>query len=437
MNGISKLRRTARVAGFYAPKPKPRLARSLASLPNRRRERISQSDEYYKCEVDAEPVYHYRPIGFLPVKLGDQLKDGRYKIIHKLGNGSFSTTWVARDQTEQRYVSVKISGVGGESSSEGGILHSISCLPKNTHPGQQHVVQLFDRFIVEGPGGKHQCLVLELLGPNIFQLVEETSQNYRLPAAVAKRAAHQVFKAIDFLGQQKIAHGDIHTRNLALVIPGIDSLPEEEFLEKLGEPDTGKVTRIDGLPIESYVPPYLVMPTEFPEISIDEGLPFSPNVKLIDFGTSFYQDQPPANLNCSVSVQAPEVIFGDPMDRQVDMWSAGCLLYELFTGAILFPTYMSSVEIVAAQMVDLDNNDKLPERWEAKAQEMKKAVKFPDEPPPTFHEMVEKAYFYRDRRPELSKQDLTKIGDLIGRMLRYEPSERPSAKEILSDPWWQ
>lgn len=44
-----------------------------------------------------ENVLNYRPGGFHPVILGDALKDRRYKIYHKLGYGSFSTVWFARD----------------------------------------------------------------------------------------------------------------------------------------------------------------------------------------------------------------------------------------------------------------------------------------------------------------------------------------------------
>jgi serine/threonine-protein kinase SRPK3 len=44
-----------------------------------------------------ENVLNYRPGGYHPVVLGDTLKDGRYKIYHKLGYGGFSTVWVARD----------------------------------------------------------------------------------------------------------------------------------------------------------------------------------------------------------------------------------------------------------------------------------------------------------------------------------------------------
>jgi serine/threonine-protein kinase SRPK3 len=46
---------------------------------------------------EEENVLNYRAGGYHPVALGDTLKDGRYKIYHKLGYGGFSTVWVARD----------------------------------------------------------------------------------------------------------------------------------------------------------------------------------------------------------------------------------------------------------------------------------------------------------------------------------------------------
>lgn len=40
----------------------------------------------------------YRHGGYHPVTLGDTFHDGRYKIIHKVGWGGFSTVWLARDR---------------------------------------------------------------------------------------------------------------------------------------------------------------------------------------------------------------------------------------------------------------------------------------------------------------------------------------------------
>lgn len=52
----------------------------------------------HTCDILAEPLHRYQPGGYHPVQLGDLFQAGRYKIVHKLGWGGWSTTWVARDQ---------------------------------------------------------------------------------------------------------------------------------------------------------------------------------------------------------------------------------------------------------------------------------------------------------------------------------------------------
>ena len=52
----------------------------------------------HTCAVDAEPLHRYKKGGYHPIGLGDLLKDGRYRILHKLGWGGYSTVWAARDQ---------------------------------------------------------------------------------------------------------------------------------------------------------------------------------------------------------------------------------------------------------------------------------------------------------------------------------------------------
>lgn len=51
----------------------------------------------YSIEVPAEEISLYCPGGYHPIHIGDFLRDGRYHILQKLGFGSFSTVWLARD----------------------------------------------------------------------------------------------------------------------------------------------------------------------------------------------------------------------------------------------------------------------------------------------------------------------------------------------------
>ena len=57
-----------------------------------------------------EPPARYRPGGYHPVHIGDIYRE-RYRVIHKLGHGTYSTVWLAHDlsSTEQTYVGVVIS----------------------------------------------------------------------------------------------------------------------------------------------------------------------------------------------------------------------------------------------------------------------------------------------------------------------------------------
>ena len=175
----------------------------------------------YTCDIDAEPLYRYRRGGYHPVCLGDVLNGGRYKILHKLGWGGYSTVWAARDQRfsvalphgdcetdkrarEGRYVAIKIS----VSEPEGGnreleVLRAI----RSGLPDSPHLMQMLDHFECKGPNGSHDCLVLEMLGPSVSDLLERRFCGMRLPGQLAKSVARQALLGLDLLHQHSIAHG--------------------------------------------------------------------------------------------------------------------------------------------------------------------------------------------------------------------------------------
>lgn len=60
-------------------------------------------------------------------------------------------------------------------------------------------------------------------------------------------------------------------------------------------------------------------------------------IKIIDFGSGCFEDQKIYTYIQSRFYRAPEIVLGIPYTTAIDMWSLGCILYELFVGYPLFP----------------------------------------------------------------------------------------------------
>lgn len=165
----------------------------------------------YTCDIDSEPLHRYTKGGYHPIHLGDQLKHGRYRVLHKLGWGGHSTVWAALDQEHGRYVAVKISTSDRKCEQihrQLKVMRAIAGFSKNMeHPGAAAVVRLLDHFQTDGPNGTHECLVLELLGPSITDVLDARFKDNRLPAELARKIARQALLGVDYLHQHGIGHG--------------------------------------------------------------------------------------------------------------------------------------------------------------------------------------------------------------------------------------
>jgi serine/threonine-protein kinase SRPK3 len=63
-----------------------------------------------------------------------------------------------------------------------------------------------DSFQISGPNGTHECLILELLGPSVADLLDAHFCTERLPGTLAKTITKQALLGLCFLHEQKIAH---------------------------------------------------------------------------------------------------------------------------------------------------------------------------------------------------------------------------------------
>ncbi|KAH3000960.1 hypothetical protein KXW60_008139, partial [Aspergillus fumigatus] len=153
-----------------------------------------------------------------------------------LGEGSYSTVWLARDL---KYVALKIlvSEISGVTAELRIIRHLIEIAPGEA---ARHVTRLLGEFEHRGPNGLHRCLVFEPMGPSVNTMVEELPQfkprrrgmKVRYPLRMAKSILKQSLQALAFLHEHGIAHGDFQPGNILFTLNDIDSTAEDSLRQE-------------------------------------------------------------------------------------------------------------------------------------------------------------------------------------------------------------
>jgi len=198
---LSRLPRFYNTVGYSLPLLTRRRLHSVINI---------MADFPYQVGYPAEELSKYCPGGYHPIHLGDVYKAGRYRIVHKLGWGGYSTVWLARDQNTNRNVALKVNVSDAPPvRNELGILQQISQLSfEEPSTSFSAVVKYLDDFQIEGPNGFHHCIVTELLGPSIITaLAQYDFPSNRLPARWAKGITRQLLTTLGSLHRHGIAHG--------------------------------------------------------------------------------------------------------------------------------------------------------------------------------------------------------------------------------------
>lgn len=153
-----------------------------------------------------ENVNDYQLGGHHPIHLGDTLGQGRYRIIHKLGNGGFANVWLCRDIKAESpdYVALKVL-MAGASTPESPELVQGKLLKSFEHEtGAEGVCLFLDHFNIEGPNGSHLCLVYPVLGPAVSRGLLRPSENTN---QTLREICRSTVRSMAFLHKKGVCHG--------------------------------------------------------------------------------------------------------------------------------------------------------------------------------------------------------------------------------------
>ncbi|EEY14178.1 dual specificity protein kinase pom1 [Verticillium alfalfae VaMs.102] len=203
----------------------------------------------------------------------------RYEIIDILGKGSFGQVVRCIDHKTGVLVAVKI--IRNKKRFHQQALVEVNILqklrewdPKNKHS----MVKFTHSFYFRG----HLCISTELLDMNLYEFIKVNAfRGFSLK--MIRRFTKQMLSSLVMLKQHKVIHCDLKPENILLRHP---------------------------------------LHTE---------------LKVIDFGSSCFENEKVYTYIQSRFYRSPEVILGMTYGMPIDMWSVGCILAELYTGVPIFP----------------------------------------------------------------------------------------------------
>jgi serine/threonine protein kinase len=394
---------------------------------------ISSDDEF---EVSQDIIYKWY--------------NNRYLALKYLGKGTFCRTWLMYDIIDFRFVAMKMFFPKYTEDSQNEL--KINKLLKSN----DYIVKLLDNFVENNS----TCLIYELMGITLLDLLDYYDD--KIPLTILKKILIQIFKGIDELHSQNIIHCDLKPENIMIKQLDIDIHEIVDIIDKLDIKIIYEKMIVDNLPekysefdknkkknikrkskkkcmnslidifknnLESFIF------NEDIELKLDES---DIQCKLIDLGNSEINGTNNDDEVMIRSYRPPENIMNPFYNEKADIWTMGCITYELITGEYLFD-------------IDRDLSDTEKDR-EHLHQMYKKLGKIPKDKALDC-EFSEELFDNQGRIINRKQCDYTSIDEILNKefdysendskeislflrkLLDYNVKTRYSANKLIDDEW--
>ncbi|KAL2014582.1 hypothetical protein VTN00DRAFT_2107 [Thermoascus crustaceus] len=284
-----------------------------------------------------------------------------FQQLEKLGEGTYATVFKGRNRQTGELVALKEIHLDSEEGTPSTAIREISLMKELKH---ESIVSLYDVIHTENK----LMLVFEYMDKDLKRYMDTKGDRGQLDYVTIKSFMHQLLRGIAFCHENRVLHRDLKPQNLLI---------NKKGQLKLG--DFG-LARAFGIPVNTF-----------------------------------------SNEVVTLWYRAPDVLLGSrTYNTSIDIWSAGCIMAEMYTGRPLFPGTTNEDQL---QKIFRLMGTPSERSWPGISQ-------FP-EYKPNFH-----VYATQDLRLILPQIDQLGL-DLLNRMLQLRPEMRISAAEALRHPWFQ
>eukprot|EP01062_Namystynia_karyoxenos_P002730 TRINITY_DN1096_c1_g2_i1.p1 TRINITY_DN1096_c1_g2~~TRINITY_DN1096_c1_g2_i1.p1 ORF type:complete len:1013 (+),score=244.87 TRINITY_DN1096_c1_g2_i1:124-3039(+) len=390
----------------------------------------------------------YQRDGYLATMPGVLLNNGRYELLHRLGDGQSATVWLARDRDPREgrdFVAIKITkcsdNVVSSSQHEVQLLFYVRDHTPVRPNGQTGTACLLDHFNHEGPYGIHVCMVFEVLGPTLDILMARTNFHGLGNQTLVKDICISILRGLSELRYMHVVHTDLKPENIMFCTPSAEA---RRVMRLSVDPGANTDDIIENwedaghVKISDFGLSYLLRP---PNDIWDNGEPVTEQeLELII--TSNYQKGAVIQTR---EYRAPEIILGHDFCCETDIWSLACIAFELVTGEFLFDPKVQS-------HVPKDDEDAMDE------EHISEIIQTLGSPPlkvstgdgkfvRRFFDPVTGDFLHPQQavRSDILRQLLDalpddpeeagRLFDFINCALTWDPADRPTAADCLQHEW--